>query len=38
VKTVDVHRTKIKEKMGVTSIAMLVREVLHLPVEEPVRH
>jgi FixJ family two-component response regulator len=29
VKTVDVHRTKIKEKMGVTSIAMLVREVLH---------
>ena len=38
VKTVDVHRTKIKEKMGVTSIAMLVREVLHLPVDEPVRH
>jgi len=38
VKTVDVHRTKIKEKMGVTSIAMLVREVLHLPGEEPVRH
>ena len=38
VKTVDVHRTKIKEKMGVTSIAMLVREVLHLPAEEPVRH
>jgi FixJ family two-component response regulator len=37
VKTVDVHRTKIKEKMGVTSIAMLVREVLHLPVDEPVR-
>jgi FixJ family two-component response regulator len=33
-----VHRTKIKEKMGVSSIAMLVREVLHLPVEEPVRH
>ncbi|EJF73605.1 response regulator transcription factor [Pseudomonas sp. D8002] len=29
VKTVDVHRTKIKEKMGVTSIAMLVREVLY---------
>mgnify|MGYP006193010649 FL=1 len=38
VKTVDVHRTKIKEKMGVSSIAMLVREVLHLPVEEPGRH
>lgn len=38
VKTVDVHRTKIKEKMGVTSIAMLVREVLHLPAEEPARH
>ncbi|MCP1519155.1 FixJ family two-component response regulator [Pseudomonas migulae] len=38
VKTVDVHRTKIKEKMGVTSIAMLVREVLHLPVDEPSRH
>ena len=38
VKTVDVHRTKIKEKMGVSSIAMLVREVLHLPVDEPVRH
>ncbi|MCJ1887206.1 response regulator [Pseudomonas sp. LA21] len=30
VKTVDVHRTKIKEKMGVSSIAMLVREVLDL--------
>ena len=29
VKTVDVHRTKIKEKMGVTSIGMLVREVLY---------
>ena len=26
VKTVDVHRTKIKEKMGVSSIAMLVRD------------
>ncbi|KJZ46173.1 MULTISPECIES: response regulator transcription factor [Pseudomonas] len=38
VKTVDVHRTKIKEKMGVSSIAMLVREVLHLPVDEPARH
>jgi FixJ family two-component response regulator len=38
VKTVDVHRTKIKEKMGVTSIAMLVREVLHLPVDETARH
>ena len=38
VKTVDVHRTKIKEKMGVSSIAMLVREVLHLPVDEPSRH
>ncbi|MDF3934813.1 response regulator transcription factor, partial [Pseudomonas citronellolis] len=25
VKTVDVHRTKIKEKMGVSSIALLVR-------------
>jgi hypothetical protein len=24
--------------MGVSSIAMLVREVLHLPTEEPVRH
>jgi hypothetical protein len=24
--------------MGVSSIAMLVREVLHLPVDEPVRH
>ncbi|WP_371367449.1 response regulator transcription factor [Pseudomonas sp. QL9] len=30
VKTVDVHRTKIKEKMGVSSIALLVREVLDL--------
>lgn len=34
VKTVDVHRTKIKEKMGVSSIAMLVREVLNVPLEE----
>lgn len=32
VKTVDVHRTKIKEKMGVSSIALLVREVLDLGV------
>ncbi|MGH8436423.1 MAG: response regulator transcription factor, partial [Pseudomonas sp.] len=34
VKTVDVHRTKIKDKMGVTSIAMLVREVLNVPADE----
>lgn len=33
VKTVDVHRTKIKDKMGVSSIAMLVREVLTVPGE-----
>ncbi|MCY1361689.1 Response regulator protein TodT [compost metagenome] len=42
VKTVDVHRTKIKDKMGVTSIAMLVREVLNVPADEaperPARH
>ncbi len=30
VKTVDAHRTRIKDKMGVSSIAMLVREVLNL--------
>ncbi|WP_339487268.1 response regulator transcription factor [Pseudomonas sp. EL_65y_Pfl2_R95] len=36
VKTVDVHRTKIKDKMEVGSIAMLVREVLSLNTEESV--
>lgn len=38
VKTVDVHRTKIKDKMGVTSIAMLVREVLHISGEDTPKH
>jgi FixJ family two-component response regulator len=33
VKTVDVHRTKIKDKMGANSIAMLIRQVLDLPGE-----
>ncbi|NBA94760.1 response regulator transcription factor [Pseudomonas sp. R5(2019)] len=34
VKTVDVHRTKIKEKMGVSSIAMLVRDVISISDDE----
>lgn len=38
VKTVDVHRTKIKDKMGVSSIAMLVREVLNVPADEVADH
>jgi FixJ family two-component response regulator len=34
VKTVDVHRASIKDKLGAASIAMLVREVMAVWEEE----
>jgi FixJ family two-component response regulator len=33
VKTVDVHRTRIREKTGAENIAVLARDVLHLGLE-----